>query len=131
MKNRILILKYQQRFRSESHNVFTEKVNKIVLSANDDEKIQSIDSIEAYAYRARKGQVFKKEGIKYNDIIRQYKKWLTLMMLKKKTLKGHNPNRPQIPDHPYRILMTGVSELGKTNSLWNVKFIYKLQIRVK
>ena len=69
-----MILKYQQRFRSESHNVFTEKVNKIVLSTNDDQKIQPINSIEAYTYRARKGQVFKKEGIKYNDIIRQYKK---------------------------------------------------------
>ena len=126
-----MILKYQQRFRSENHNVFTEKVNKIVLSTNDDQKIQSINSIEAYTYRARKGQVFKKEGIKYNDIIRQYKKWLTLMMLKKKTLKGHNPNWPQIPDHPYRILMIGVSESGKTNSLWNVKFIYMPQILVK
>ena len=53
------------------------------------------------------------------------------MMLKKKTLKGHNPNWPQIPDHPYRILMNGVSESGKTNSLWNVKFIYMPQILVK
>ena len=32
-KNNRLILKSQQRFRSEKHNVFTEQVNKIALSA--------------------------------------------------------------------------------------------------
>ena len=40
------ILKTQQRFRSEKHNVFTEKINEIALSSNDDKRIQSVDSIE-------------------------------------------------------------------------------------
>ena len=31
MKNYKLILKSQQRFRSETHNVFTEEINKIAL----------------------------------------------------------------------------------------------------
>ena len=31
-------------------------------------------------------------------------------------MKEHNPNWPQIPDHPYRILLTGGSGSGKTNS---------------
>ena len=30
-----LILKSQQRFRSEKHNVFTEEVNKIAFSGDD------------------------------------------------------------------------------------------------
>ena len=30
------ILKIQKRFKSERHNVFTEKINKISLSSNDD-----------------------------------------------------------------------------------------------
>ena len=34
--------------------------------------------------------------------------------------KKHNPNWPQIPDHPYRILITGGSCSGKTNSLLNL-----------
>ena len=41
---------------------------------------------------------------------------LTLMMLQKKHEK-HNLNWPQIPDHPYRILIIGGSGSGKTNSL--------------
>ena len=45
-KNDKLKLKTQQRFRSEKHNVFTEDVNKVVLSSNDYKRIQLIDSIE-------------------------------------------------------------------------------------
>ena len=32
----------------------------------------------------------------------------------------YNPNWPQIPDHPYRILIIGGSRSGKTNSLLNL-----------
>ena len=37
----------------------------------------------------------------------------------KEETKGHNPERPQTPDHPYRILIIGGSGSGKTNSLFN------------
>ena len=33
-----LILKTQQRFKSEVHNVFIEEINRIVLNSNDDKK---------------------------------------------------------------------------------------------
>ena len=33
-----IILKSQQRFKSDCHNVHTEQVNKIVLSSNDDKR---------------------------------------------------------------------------------------------
>ena len=49
MKNNKLISKIQQRFKSEKHNIFTEEINKIPLSSNEDRRIQSIDSIETYA----------------------------------------------------------------------------------
>ena len=32
----------------------------------------------------------------------------------------HNKNWPYIPDHPYRILIIGGSEYGKTNVLLNL-----------
>ena len=35
-------------------------------------------------------------------------------------IKEHNPNWPQIPDHPYRILIIGGSGSGKTNLLFNL-----------
>ena len=38
----------------------------------------------------------------------------------KEETKKHNPNWPQIPDHPYRILIIGISGSGKTNSLFNL-----------
>ena len=38
----------------------------------------------------------------------------------KEKLKKHNPSWPQIPDHPYRILIIGRSCSGKTNSLFNL-----------
>ena len=40
IKGNKLILKSQERFKNEKHNVFTEKINKIPLSGNDDRIIQ-------------------------------------------------------------------------------------------
>ena len=47
--------------------------------------MQSIDSIETYAYGISKDLVSKKAEIKCSNITKQYKKWLTLMILQKKT----------------------------------------------
>ena len=38
----------------------------------------------------------------------------------KENIKEYNPDWPQIPDHPYRILLIGGSGSGKTNSLFNL-----------
>ena len=35
-------------------------------------------------------------------------------------IKEHNPNWPEIPDHPYRILIVGGSVSEKTNALLNL-----------
>ena len=82
--------------------------------------MQSIDSIETYAYGMSKDLVSEKEEIKCNNIIKWCKKLLTLMMLQKKNIKEHKPNWPQIPDHSYRILIIEGSGSGKTNSLFNI-----------
>ena len=42
------------------------------------------------------------------------------MILQEKNWKRLNPNWPQIPDHSYRILITGGPGSGKTNALLNV-----------
>ena len=47
----IVILKSQQRFKSDHHKVYTEEVNKIALSSDDDKRLQTFDGIETYSYR--------------------------------------------------------------------------------
>ena len=54
-KNNKLILKtLLQKFRSDKHNVFTEEVIKIALRAKDDERIQSLDSIETSIWNKKR-----------------------------------------------------------------------------
>ena len=48
------ILKAQQEFRSEKHNVFIEEINKIALGSNDDKITQSVNSIETWYVRQKK-----------------------------------------------------------------------------
>ena len=45
-----VILKLQRRFRSKGHDLYTENVNKIALSNNDDKRIVSSDKITSYPY---------------------------------------------------------------------------------
>ena len=47
-----IILKSQQRFKSYNHDVYTEEVNKIALSSNDDKRLQTFDRITTYPYGA-------------------------------------------------------------------------------
>ena len=44
------VLRPQQRFRSENHSVYTENINKIALSCNDDKRIVAADGISSHPY---------------------------------------------------------------------------------
>ena len=71
-KNDKLILRSQQRFRSEKHIVFVEEVEKIALSTNDDKEYnQSIHN--KHAYGTKKDLVDIKEEVECKNIIKQYK----------------------------------------------------------
>ena len=50
-----------------------KKIIKIAFSSSDDNRIQSTDSTETSAYGMNKDLVCKKEGIKRNNTINQYK----------------------------------------------------------
>ena len=41
-------------------------------------------------------------------------------LVTKENIQEHNTIWPQIPDHPYRILITGCFGFGKANSLFNL-----------
>ena len=45
-----VILKSQQRCKSKGHNVYTENINKIALSSNDDKRLTASDKITSYPY---------------------------------------------------------------------------------
>ena len=46
--NNEIKLKSQQRLKSERHNVYSEDINKIALSSNDDKRLQTYDRITSY-----------------------------------------------------------------------------------
>ena len=68
-----MLLKSQQIFKSERHNVFTEEINKMALCSNGDKRIQPIDSIETHSHGISKDLIWKKEKSKRANIIRKYK----------------------------------------------------------
>ena len=40
----------RERFKSYYHDLFTEEVNKIVLSSNDDKRLQTSNKVTTYPY---------------------------------------------------------------------------------
>ena len=46
--NNKIILNSQQRFKVDYHNVYTEQINKIALSGNDDKRLQTFHKITTY-----------------------------------------------------------------------------------
>ena len=66
MLNNKIILKSQQIFKSEGHNVYTAEVNKIALTSNDDKRLQTFDRITSYPYGTIAGKVCKTKLSKVN-----------------------------------------------------------------
>ena len=58
------IVELQIKFRSETQKVFTEKVNQISLSANDDKRIQTPEEVISYPYNTGLRRVCKEELLK-------------------------------------------------------------------
>ena len=56
-----IILKSQQRFKSDHHKVYTEEVNKIALSSNDDKRLQTFDKVTTYPYGTNAFRVCESE----------------------------------------------------------------------
>ena len=65
-----VIIRSQQRFRSDHHKVYTEEVNKIALSSNDDKRIQTFDKVTTFSYGTNVFKVCENEKLSKN-------KWCT------------------------------------------------------
>ena len=64
-----VIIKSQQRFRSDHHKVYTEEVNKIALSSNDDKRIQTFDKVTTFPYGTNVFKVCENEMLLKNKLI--------------------------------------------------------------
>ena len=63
-----VILKSQQIFKSDHHKVYTEEVNKIALSSNDDKRLQTHDKITTYPYGTNAFKVCESEMLMVKDL---------------------------------------------------------------
>ena len=45
-----VILRPQQRFKSDHHKLYTEEVNKVALSSNDDKRLETFDNIASFPH---------------------------------------------------------------------------------
>ena len=61
-----IILRSQQRFRSDHHKVYAEEGNKIALSSNDDKRIRTFDKVTTYPYGTNVFMVCKNEMLLKN-----------------------------------------------------------------
>ena len=62
-----IILQSQERFKSNHHKVYTEEINKIVLSSNDDKRLQTFDKITTYPYGSNAFKVCESEMMIVRD----------------------------------------------------------------
>ena len=59
--NNKIILKSQRRFKSDYHEVYTDEVNKITLSSNDDKILQTLDRVTTYLHGTNAFKVSESE----------------------------------------------------------------------
>ena len=59
--NNNTILRLQLRFKSDLHIMYTEEVNKIAISSNDDKRLQTFDKVTTYPYETNAFKVCESE----------------------------------------------------------------------
>ena len=64
------VYRSQERFKSYNHDVYTEEVNKIALSSNDDKRLQTFDRITTYPYGTNAFKVCESEMLEVKITIK-------------------------------------------------------------
>ena len=67
--NNKTIYRSQERFKNYNHNVYTEEVNNIALSSNDDKRLQTSDKITTYPYGTNAFKVCESEMMVVRDLL--------------------------------------------------------------
>ena len=68
MYNGTIILRLQQRFKSDHHKLYTEEVNKIALDSNDDQRLQTFDKITSFPHRTNAFKVCEDKMMVVRDL---------------------------------------------------------------
>ena len=63
------MIKTQQRFKSDHHDVYTEQINKIALSSDDDKRLQTFDKIATYPYGTHNFKVCETDMMMVRSLI--------------------------------------------------------------
>ena len=66
--NNKIILKSQQVFKSDYHNVYTVEINKTALSSNDDKTLQTFDETTTYPHGTNAFKVCESEVMIVKDL---------------------------------------------------------------
>ena len=68
MFNNKNVYRSQERFKSYYHDVYTQEVNKIALSSDDDKRLQTSDRITTYPYGTNAFKVCESEMLMVKDL---------------------------------------------------------------
>ena len=66
--NNKTVYRSQKRFKSYYHVMYTEEVNKIALSSNDDKRLQTSDRVTTYPYGTNAFKVCESEMLTVKDL---------------------------------------------------------------
>ena len=67
-----IILKSQQKFKSIYHKMYTEEVNKITLSSDDDKRLQTFNRVTTYPYGTLAVKVCENEMAVRDFFVKKY-----------------------------------------------------------
>ena len=63
-----IILKSQQKFKSNHHKMYTEEVNKITLSSDDDKRLKTFNKVTTWPYGTSDLKVCESEMMIVKDL---------------------------------------------------------------
>ena len=66
------ILKSRQWFKIDHHKVYTEEVNQIALSSNDDKRLQTFNRVTTYPYGTLAVKVCENEMAVRDSFVKKY-----------------------------------------------------------
>ena len=98
------VFRSEERFKSYNHDVYTEEVNKIALSNNDDKRLQTFDGITTYVFLEQMFfKICESEILMVKDLFFEKLKW-NIKVIKFDNYVNENKTKHKKIDHPFQII---------------------------